>query len=379
MRIGVDARLIHRSDLRGTGKYIYFILKHIKEIRSDYEFILYYEEDRRQDNIPDLDGYIRKNITIPKGSRLQLWEQMRLPFEVKKDNLELFHSAGETVPLWQPTKFIVTLHSTLMWERDKNAPIEPLFYYRKVLPYALKKAKKIITVSHQTKKDIIRLLKIPEERIIVIYNGIDKGFRKIEDKNKLLEVKNKNGIRDKYIFALGAEGPCKNTTKLIDTFFELKKEIRNDIQLVIAGIQDIAMPRFKRQVKTLGLSKDVILIGFLSEFLNSDLVCLYSGAELFIYPSLHESFGIPNIEAMACGTPVITSNVKAIPEITGGAALLVDPNDINDIAKKTFSVLNNLTLNRQLSEGGLKRARMFSWEKTAEETLEVYEEVHRMK
>lgn len=374
MRIGIDARLIYRTDLRGMGKYLFYTITHIKRLKPELQFILYYEEDKRINNTPNLEEFNSRHITI-KGYRLNLWEQLRMPLAVHRDRPVFFHSPAEVMPVWQPVPFIVTLHDTVMWERDEGFPKEYLFYYRKVLPLAFRKARKILTVSHFMKKEIIRILRIPEEKIVVIYNGLDKVFRKVEDASKITSVKQKYGIRDKYLFALGAEGPRKNTALLIEAFAELKRNTSLDIQLVIAGIQERAMPRFREQIEKLGLTNYVIMLGFLSEFINEDLVCLYSGAEAFLYPSLHESFGIPNIEAMACGTPVITSNVKAIPEITDNAAFLINPYDKNDLVQKIILLLNNPQLKSEFIEKGLKRAQAFSWEKTAEQTLKVYEEM----
>jgi glycosyltransferase involved in cell wall biosynthesis len=242
------------------------------------------------------------------------------------------------------------------------------FLQRYALSRTLKNVDMIITVSKSTKKDVIKCLKFPEEKIKVIYNGVDERFKPLKNYNDVLH---KYNINPPYILYIGTLEPRKNIPALIKAFYKLKKRgIRH--KLVIVGKKGWKYKQIFRVVEDLNLRRDVVFTGYVS---YNDLPKFYSAADLFVYPSLYEGFGLPPLEAMACGCPVITSNVSSLPEVVGDAGFIVDPSDIGGLSRTIKELLANDSLRENVIRKGLKRIKEFSWEKTAKESLKVYKEV----
>lgn len=230
----------------------------------------------------------------------------------------------------------------------------------------------LITVSNSEKKLIQRYLPVGE-RVRVIYHGVDHElFRVVRNKARIeAELMNRYKLKKPYIFHVSSYHPKKNVLTLLHAFHSLKRNLKSDIKLVLAG-HNSNLQKLVKTLKTLGLQQDVMLPGYVSK---EDLVKLYNCAELFAFPSLHESFGLPVIEAMACGTPVVASNSFAIPEVAGDAAILVNPLDADALAGAMAKTITERKLKEDLTERGLRRASDFSWGKCAREHLKVYEEV----
>lgn len=270
--------------------------------------------------------------------------------------------------------FIITVHDLIRyfdWKGYRVSIHKPNFrdrFYLSLDYQGIRKARKIIAVSQNTKRDLIKYLEIPEEKISVIYEGVDHNLFK-PVKRRMSDVP--------YILFVGSEHPRKNLAGLLKAFKKLKKEKRfKDLKLVKVGKAGGREADFRKQtleaVRALELEKEIEFTEFV---LEEELPIYYSGAECFVFPSLFEGFGLPPLEAMACGCPVIVSNVASLPEIVGDAGRLIDPHDENDLANALFEVLSDSQLKRELSTKGLERARQFSWEKAAKETMEVYQEV----
>lgn len=367
MLIGLDARVLYRP-LRGIGKYLFNILENMVKLDSSVEFKLFYEEITGQKTIP-VSAQIKEVSFLAKGYRFHSWEQFVLPGKIKKSRITLFHSPANTAPLIQLCPTVVTVHDTILMESEEEGD---RFYNRFILPIALKNAKKIITISQNSKKDIIRLLKIPENKIEVIYHGINSAFRRIVDGQGFASLRDKYGIRERFIFTLGAVGKRKNIETLLEVFAQLKKSNLIKHQLVITGIQEAGINEFLRKIKALGLQNEVIITTYVPE---DDLVALYNHTDLFLYLSLYEGFGFPVLEAMTCGAPVIASSVSSIPELVQDAGILVDPRNTDEIGEAILAILNNKNLREELSEKGFKQVKKFSWEKAARQTLDVYKQM----
>jgi len=274
--------------------------------------------------------------------------------------------------------FIITVHDLIRYFDWKGYPVsihKPNFRDRIYLGLdykGIRKAKKIIAVSQNTKRDLIRYFGIPEEKISVVYEGVDHNlFKPIESKGQ---------VDDPYILYIGSEHPRKNLAGLLKAFKKVKEEKRfKDLKLVKVGKAGGKEADFRKQtldiVQNLGLEKEVIFTEFVPE---KELPFYYSGAECFVFPSLFEGFGLPPLEAMACGCPVIASNVASLPEIVGNGGLLIDPHDENDLFRALSKILDNPNLKRELVKKGFEQARKFSWGKAAKETLKVYQEVENM-
>ena len=235
----------------------------------------------------------------------------------------------------------------------------------------MEEADKVLTVSEWSKQDIQKIFKLPSERIVVTYEAPEDIYRPL-DKNKCaMKLDQKFGIKDKFVLYLGGFGPRKNISSLINAFFALKGDIDPEIKLVIVGKPGRDFEELNLLVEALGIGERVIFPGFAPV---EDLPLFYNAASVFVYPSIYEGFGLPPLEAMACGTPTITSSVSSIPEVVGDGAILTNPFNSLELAEKMFEVLTNEDLALLYTVKGLKRANEFTWQKTALQTLQAYKE-----
>ncbi len=375
MRIGIDARVLYAPVLKGIGVYLDNLLMQLSKIDKKNEYILYY--DSRQETIkrfPRIDNFIEKGIEIGKGDRFYLWEQIKLSFEVRKDKINVFHSPANTTMFFMSCPTIVTVHDTIAQEVAKDRIWDSL-YFNTIQPAILRNANKIVAPSTYSKNRIASIMNVPSGNIMVIPNGIDESFRELKDKDILGVIKAKYKIEENYILNVGGESPWKNISSLIKAYAILMRKGSIQEQLVIAGIRkkDILQKHLK-EIELLGIEKKVLILGYLP---IGDLAYLYSGATIFVYPSLREGFGFPPLEAMASGVPVVASDSASIPEVVGSAAILVHAAKAENIAKGIETLLLDSDIRNNLIAAGFKRCKEFSWQKTAEETLRIYEEASR--
>jgi glycosyltransferase involved in cell wall biosynthesis len=307
-------------------------------------------------------------------------EQFGLPFWAAKDGLDLLHSPCLTAPLRLRCASIVTIHD-MIWQSPPKSSVKGFgslkrklmnWYYYFVPKVAAGNASLIITVSQASKDRISQRLAIPEEKIVVTYEAADPNFRQIRESEQVCAIRKKYNLSAKYIMAIGSADPRKNIATLIRAYAQLPANVKVDYRLVIIWTHTLMAKNLAKQVSDLGLNEYVC---FIAQVSNDDLVLLYNGASLFVFPSLDEGFGLPLLEAMACGTPVISVDNSSIPEIVGDAALLADAEDVTTITNLMAEVLMNEALQRNLREKGLKRAAEFSWGKCASETQAVYQKV----
>jgi glycosyltransferase involved in cell wall biosynthesis len=365
MKIGFDARMI---DWAGVGTYSYNLLKALKEIDKENEYILFCDRNSIS-QVPYADNFSKRVIS---ESIFSSFHQLFFSISLKKQSLDIFHSPHFIFPLFLSCSSVVTIHDLIPLVFPSSMPSKlGRFYYQKVNSKVAKKTKIIIAVSNSTKKDLLEQFDVPEEKIRVIYNGVAESFDVIENETLLDEVKKKYKIRSKVLLSVGNPKPHKDWLGLIEAFARLGSEAQ-DYQLVLVGSRDPRYPKIDQLIKKLHLEDRVVITGFVKE---SDMPLLYNSADVFIFPSLYEGFGLPVLEAMACGTPVLCSNFSSLPEVAGDATLMFDPNDKNSLIEGIENLLSDEKLKKDLSEKGLKRAKLFSWEKTAQQTLEVYREI----
>ena len=374
MRIGIDCYWL--SLRRGIGNYTYHLLRALSETAGDHTFVLYVNGRESLSGVPVDPRFTAK--VVGRGLPYPVWEQVSLPLQVMRDRLDVLHCPANTAPLFlaKRTKLIVTIHDVMYLLPASVLPQSPSFYqrlgrfyYRLLAPPAARRARCIMTVSQRSKRDIVDKLRVPQEKVRVIYESGNAQCRPLADSSPVTEVKQRYSIDGQYVFALGAVDPRKNTIGVLRSFAHLGKLTALPIRLVIAGLAPEARSAFHTTISRMNLDGRVVLLGFVSE---DELVALYNGAAVFVYPSLYEGFGMPILEAMACGTPVVTSPAGAIPEVAGDAALYVDPHKPEEIAHTILRVISDAGLRARMVEKGLDQAKRFSWLNTARQVMETY-------
>lgn len=317
-------------------------------------------------------------ILIRPGSEKDLstplrfwWDQVKVPRAAKKVRADILHQPCFSAPLWYQGKVIVTCHDLIALLFGKDIPFVSRLFFGQWMPYSYKGADRIIAVSESTKKDLIKLLKIPEEKIKVIPEAAGEHFKPVKEKKLIEKVRRKYGLGKNYILHVGTLNPRKNLEFLIDVFAEIVKKNPN-LNLVITGKKGWYYEGMFRLVRHFTLEGRVKFTGYVDD---SDAPTLYSGALLFAFPSLYEGFGLPPLEAMSCGVPVISSNTSSMPEIIGEAGILINPKDKKGWVRAILNVLGNPGLQKEMIKKGLIQAEKFSWEDIARKTISVYERV----
>lgn len=370
MKIGIDVRSMFGTPA-GIGRYLSNLLKHLSEMNTNNRYCLY--TDCKIDTlIIQQPNFFQRHLTLPFAQNYFTWNHFRLPLELFWHPVDLFHFPFYTMPLIRNYKSIVTIH-------DITYEVHPEWYSRKALfamrpfsRYAAKHADKVLTDSQYSKQDLIEYYGISEEKIVVTYLGVEEWFRKIEDPTVLESTKAKYQIISPHVILyVGSIHTRRNIEQLIRAFYTLCRKML-DVQLLIVGKREYPYFDVQALVDELGLHNRVILPGYIQD---SDLPLLYNVADMFIYPSSYEGFGLPLLEAMACGTPVITSDNSSLPEVTGDAAIFIDPLNVAEMADAMCQVLSNERLHRNMVIKGIAQASKFSWEQTAKKTLAVYQEL----
>lgn len=375
MRIAIDT-LSAKSLYHGMGIYIFNLLKHIMSIDNNNKFIIYKKPEVFSGLfLNDNDRVQIRNINKNRLARIS-WEYAMLPKILKKEKIDVFWGPSNFLPITKTCKYVVTIHDLSSFTYAQAYPWLRRKYYQYNIKQAVKRADFIITDSEFSKQDIIKYFRVPQEKIRVIYCGIDAFFKKVTANDTLEKVKKKYQLPDEFILTLSVLEPKKNTERLLQAYSQLIQQKKNLPKLVIGGSKKYGWKNEKifLLVDALKLTNSIVFTDFIE---YEDLVCIYSMAKLFILPSLYEGFGLPVVEAMACGTPVITSNTSSLPEVVGNAAVLVNPYNINDIANAIDIVLNDENKQKEMIKKGYENVKRFKWEKSAKELIAVFEEIYQ--
>lgn len=376
MKIVFDSRCFFEPKT-GVGHYAYNLLKALLEIDWENSYALFYGMVMRpsKEHMPDFSSRGVDTILIKWPGRFFDIFVDRFP-QVHVDRLvgeyDVFHCPNFVPP---PLKgnVVITVH-------DMAYRVYPDFFPKTIrrtlsrhLDRSAAQAKRIIADSENTKRDIVKFLDIDPEKISVIYPAAGEHFKPIDDHGLINTIKRRYGINGEYIGFFATLEPRKNVVVLVQAYSQLKKRTGGLRQkLVLAGSAGWENDDVFAEIKSLGLTDDIIITDYVPD---EDLPMLMSGAEVMVYPSLYEGFGLPPLEAMACGTPVITSNNSSLPEVIGDAGIMVDPEDVEGLAGAIESVLSDQGLRDEMRRKGLARAKQFSWEQAARETLKVYKDV----
>jgi len=373
MRIGIDATPILKQRV-GVGSYVFNLIKNLSIIDHDNQYVLFYCSHLDiKDKILKLENpnFESRIIRFPTKIMKLLWATVGLPkVDWMVGEVDLYHSSAFYLNAQSQGKSLLTIHDLNFLALPKFTLWSGRWHYAfKIKDYA-QKADAIMAVSQSSKNEIIKHLKIPEEKIYVVYEGCSQVFRPLPESEEIQETKEKYNIKGDFIFYVGTLEPRKNLKGLIQAYAQSRA--KDDFLLVLAGGKGWKYKDIFRLVRKSKLEERVVFTGYVPD---SDLPALYSSASLFVYPSFYEGFGLPPLEAMACGIPVIVSHTTSLPEVVGDAGIYVDPFDIEQISFSIDTVLSDTRLCQTLREKGLKRAKLFSWEKTARETLKLYQQL----
>ena len=297
-----------------------------------------------------------------------------MPIDLRRERAELFHAPHYVLPPLTPCKAVVTIHDCIHLRFPQYLPNKLGYAYARASMWmATHRSDRILTVSEASKRDILDYFRVPPEKIDVIYNGIDERFGQSPPEDDIARIRERYQLNDPFILYAGNIKPHKNLERTIEAFHLLRRKSEfENIKLVIIGDEIAKYAALRHAVHHYKLHKYVRFFGFVPD---STLAILYRLAAVFVFPSLYEGFGLPPLEAMASGTPVITSNVSSLPEVVGDAALLVDPLQPEDIAEAMRRVLTDPALREDLRRRGLARAQHFSWERSIKRVRDIYGEV----
>jgi glycosyltransferase involved in cell wall biosynthesis len=377
MRIGINARSLQGSR-SGIAQYVYYLLLYLRKVDKKNEYTLFlgssnyvFEDIANFEFLLDISDFPTKN----QFSKI-VWQHLYLPLRMKELRIDVFHEPAFVAPYFKKCPAVITIHDLSYKLLPNCYTLRNRLYLERLTERSISLSDKIIAISENTKKDILQNYKIKEEKIKVIYEGVDEVFHPMADLKEEASamVKAKYGISGNFILMVSLISPRKNMVNLIKAFSLLKKKGAADHQLVIVGKKGWFFEEVFREAENSNYSKDIIFCDFVSRY---DLVTLYNAADVFVYPSLYEGFGLPLLEAMACNCPVVASDCSSIPEVCSDAAILVDPLDPGAFAEAISQVINNRTLRESLIEKGRLRINNFSWEKTARETIDLYNSLRR--
>lgn len=376
MKIGIDARFLSYRHA-GLGRYSTQLLGELLKLDRFNHYLLFVRpEETLPSNITNLvEGSSRRiRLQVIDASHYSLAEQVSFPPQIKNSGVDFIHCTHFCHPIYLRIPFVVTIHDLTLSKFLGQHPYLKRIAYRVVMKHAIQKSIKIITVSEFVKGQIIDEYKVAPEKIVTVYNGVDRHFKVLTNPLLLKKMAAKYGIKGPFLLYVGQWRSHKNLLNLVEAFYEVLKDVRfkNDLELVIIGRKEPRFTPLIERVWELGLTDRVIFTGFVEE---EDLPALYNAAQLFVFPSLYEGFGLPPIEAMASGTPVVAAKTTSLPEVLGNAALYFDPLSVTQIAQAILRALKDGELRTDLRQEGFMRARRFSWQRTARETLKVYQEI----
>lgn len=372
MRIGIEAQRIFRRKKHGMDMVALESARALQRIDKENEYVIFTNTGEDTDCLKESDNL--KIVTF--GGNYPVWEQNKLPKEAKKHGVDVLHCTSNTAPVKCPVPLIVTVHDIIYFEKHpliaKGYTAYQRFgnlYRRFVVRRIFKSAAIILTVSKFEENHMLQQFPLLAGKLHAVYNGVGAHFKPVTDTSKQKMVREKYRLPDRYLMFLGNTDPKKNSENTIVAFAKAVKEGDLNYHLVVGDFdRDIVL----KYLEKAGMPEFIDRIHFPGYINNTDMPALISMAEFYLYPSKRESFGIPIIEAMACGTPVITSSTASMPEVGGDAALFTDPFNLGDIKQKILQLANDEKLRNELIEKGLARAPQFSWDESAKRLIELY-------
>lgn len=375
MRIGIDYTAAIKQK-GGIGRFVRGLVDGLARVDRFNEYLLlcfHRGRDKLQIPATQTPNFHERLIPIPERLMTILWHRFYLPIpvDIATGQVDVFHAPDFVLPPLRRGVSVLTVHDLSFLLHPECHEDKLRSYLEKAVPVSLARADVITTDSENARNDLICLMDAAPERVEVVYGGVDETFRPMESEWELLsKTRQRFGINYPFILNVGLIEPRKNLVVLVQAYERLKSRLGFSHKLVIAGAKGWLCADVFRKVHDLHLEDDVVFTGYVPD---EDLPALFNLADLFVYPSVYEGFGLPVVEAMACGTPVVTSNTSSLPEVVGDAGLMVPPTEVDALVDAMERGLTDLALRDQMRVNGLQQAARFTWLKAAESLLRVYE------
>ncbi len=369
MKVAIDARSLGTQH-GGDETYMRNVIRSLAAIDPDGDYALYLARPLPDLIIPGAER-MRRVVVPDKPFRRT---PISIPLMAAREHIDVIH-AQYAGPPFATARVVLTIHDISYERYPQWFTSTDLLYMRAFVPPTARRAAAVLTVSEYSKRDIVRRYCVPPERVFVTYLAADPVFQPLQrDVESLSTMRERYGTGDRYILCVGNLQPRKNLVTLINAYVRLRQADAMRHKLILVGRKGWLYDDIFAKARDSGYTDDLVFTDYVPD---KDLVSLYNGADVFVYPSLFEGFGLPPVEAMACGTPVITSNTSALPEVVGDAAITVDPLNVEALATAIAQLLRDAELQKRLSLEGLQRAASFSWDNTARRILDVYRHVSR--
>jgi glycosyltransferase involved in cell wall biosynthesis len=375
VRIGLEiTAAVQQSG--GIGRYVREMLSALSDIDQSNQYRLFYASKNRSNHtVLDLPENFRvRQLPMNDIWLARIWQRIRLPLPVEliTGSLDIYHSPDFTLP---PTlsdiPTLLTVHDLSFLRTPESAAPGLRGYLEVAVKRSVKLATHVLADSQSTKDDLIELYATPEDKITVLYAGVSSAFHPVTDSNQLMKVRKHYKLGEKpFVLSVGTLQPRKNHVTLIKAFEQALSD--SEYNLVLAGGQGWSYEEVHELVRSRGLQHRVLFPGFVAD---EDLSALYSSADVMAFPSLYEGFGLPVLEAMACGVPVLASNTSCLPEVAGGAAVFVNPKNVEAMSDALLKLVSNVDLRKTLREKGFERVEQFSWQSSAVKLLGVYRDL----
>jgi glycosyltransferase involved in cell wall biosynthesis len=376
MRIALNAQLLSFSASyrqAGISRLIHATIQGLQTVDHENDYTVYVGDRRIPPDYLTNTHWQMASARLPTGNRIVriLWEQLVLPWAVLRQRADMLHALAFAGPLVGRCPLVVTVYdaSFLLFPAAFNRLNR--WYLGTITPLSVRKARRVIAISESTKRDLVRLTGVPADRVTVVYPGLEPDIRRVTDAAAVREFRRRHKLPDHFVLYVGTLEPRKNVAALVRAYARLRQRGEIDCPLVLAGGKGWRCDSIFAAIEESGVARDIVLPGYVP---HADLPLWYSAADVFVYPSLYEGFGLPVLEAMACGAPVISSTASSLPEVAGDAGVLIDPNDIDALAGAIKQVARSPDLRAALSAQGMARASAFTWERMARQTRAVYEQ-----
>ena len=357
MKVAVDMQTT-QGQKTGFGFYVQNLVKNLEQIDRKHEYLKLFADDDSDFN----------------STRRWWWDQVELPRKATQRGADLLHQPAFSAPALFRGPVVVTVHDLIAVHFHQDIPLGSRLFFGRWMPFSYRFADHMIVISEHTKQDVMSLLRVPEQQLTVIYEAVDTSFRPIHDAEAIARVQKKYNTGSRFLLHVGTLNPRKNLEFLVRVFAAVRTKVRTDWKLVITGKKGWYYEGLFETVRQLGLEHAVVFTGYVDD---RDKPLLYNAASIFTFPSLYEGAGLPPLEAMSCGIPTISSDTSSLPEMVGKGGILLSPTDMQGWIKALVSLMTDASLRREYGGRGRKQARRFSWERTARETVKVYDRVYR--